>query len=98
MIHWCYSHFGRADRYSVSPVSVAKNWPIRIPLAIITSKKDTRIPCSLTRSLIELLPETTQLKVLELNSSKNQRFMEDNYFDVELYKTFIQALMFEFSL
>ena len=98
ILHWCYSHFGRAERFSVSPVSVAKNWPTRIPLAIVTSKKDTRIPCSLTHSLIELLPEETQLRVLELNSSKNQRFMEDNYFDVESYKTFIQSLMFEFSL
>lgn len=83
-----------------APIKVAQDFPKNIPVAFITSLKDTEVPAQCTKNLIKELLKSghKNIYLLQLKNSSHPRYMFDNQVDTTTYQNFIHALYAHYDL
>jgi hypothetical protein len=100
-VEWLLNRFCDYTPYQVPPISVAKNFPLNIPVAFIMTRNDATVPMARTENLIDAVKrERTRagmvdLKVHELVLDENahhEMSVGPNLRDAFSYKKFVDEL------
>ena len=94
LVLWCFRTLGSYRDDQLSPLAAMDEFPLDVPVAFITSKRDTRVPPVCTHRLIERLKERGHTKVhhLELEQSSHPTFPIHNANDATRYNDFLDRL------
>lgn len=78
----------------ISPAQVAEQFPHHIPVAFISSRRDSVVPYTTTKNLVEKFKAAghPQIYFLTLEHSSHAGYMMDNAQDREKYQLFTKAL------
>jgi dienelactone hydrolase len=82
------------------PKDVVENFPKNIPVLLVTSKKDVRVPATCSWQLYDALrnADHTYVHILELENSAHPGYTYENAADREKYETTVHAFYKKYGL
>lgn len=88
------------DLNGIQPIELVDQFPKDIPVLLITSKKDSVVPCKTTWNLYYELKDAghPHVYILELDHSSHPRYMMDNENDKIAYQAVVHAFYAKFNL
>jgi alpha-beta hydrolase superfamily lysophospholipase len=86
--------FTKYSGEQLSPLAACESFPLNVPVAFITSEKDTRVPRACTQRLIDRLRERGHLHLhhLELKNTGHSSMPHTDPDDTRAYLNFVNEL------
>jgi pimeloyl-ACP methyl ester carboxylesterase len=102
-VEWLLCHFTRynlLDATYASPLAMADMFPKDVPVAFVTSERDTSVPAQGTRDLVETLKRFghTKVHMLVLKDAGHDTYLTASERDRRAYLEFVESLCVTYNI